>query len=212
MVVLIPVPVVVTAPGVLVKVHVPVAGKLLKTTSPVAIVQVGCVMAPTAGVDGVAGSALIITLAEAPDIHPEVLVTVKVNVPGVIPEIVVLVPVPVVVKLPGVLVNVHEPAGNPFKITDPEGTAHEGCVIVPTDGADGVTGCALITILAEATEVHPEALLTVKVYVPAANPVMVVFVPVPVVVTAPGVLVKVHVPDAGSPFKTTFPVETAQVG
>jgi len=37
---------------------------------------------------------------------------------------------------------------------------------VPTAGAGGVTGCALITALDEAGEVHPEEFVTVKEYVP----------------------------------------------
>ena len=36
--------------------------------------------------------------------------------------------------------------------------------------------------------------------------------PDPGVVTAPGVLVTVHVPVVGKPFKITLPVDTAQVG
>ena len=40
--------------GVLVTVHDP-AGKLLRTTLPVARVQVGCVIAPTTGFNGVTG-------------------------------------------------------------------------------------------------------------------------------------------------------------
>ena len=55
MVVLIPVPAVVTPPGVLVSVHVPVAGNSFNTTIPVAVAQVGCVIAPTDGAVGVAG-------------------------------------------------------------------------------------------------------------------------------------------------------------
>lgn len=122
----------------------PVEGKLLKTTSPVATAHVGCVITPTAGVEGVAGSALITTLAELPEVQPGALVTVYEYVPGVIPEMVALVPVPVVVTAPGVLVNVHVPdAGSPFITTEPEGTAHEGCVIVPIFGVNGVDGCAL---------------------------------------------------------------------
>ena len=54
MVVLVPEPVVVVPPGDLVKVHVPVAGKLFKTTLPVATVQVGCVTVPRVGAFGVA--------------------------------------------------------------------------------------------------------------------------------------------------------------
>jgi hypothetical protein len=40
----------------------------------------------------------------------------------------------------------------------------------------------------------------------------VILVPEPDVVTFPGVRVSVHVPEAGSPFKTTLPVATEQVG
>ena len=36
--------------------------------------------------------------------------------------------------------------------------------------------------------------------------------PVPVVVVPPGVLVRIQLPVAGSPFKTTLPVASAQVG
>jgi hypothetical protein len=83
---------------------------------------------------------------------------------------------------------------------------------VPTTGAVGVAGCAFITILADATEVHPEALVTVTVYVPAAMPVIVVLVPVPEAVIPEGVLETVHVPVDGKPFNTTLPVAVAQVG
>jgi len=55
MVVLVPEPVVVVPPGVLVSVHVPVAGKPLNTTLPVATAHVGCVIVPTTGAVGVAG-------------------------------------------------------------------------------------------------------------------------------------------------------------
>ena len=54
MVVLVPEPVVVVPPGDLVKVQVPVAGKLFKTTLPVATLQVGWVTVPTTGAVGVA--------------------------------------------------------------------------------------------------------------------------------------------------------------
>ena len=55
MVELVPVPVVVVPPGERVKVHVPLAGNPLKTTLPVAKVQVGWVIIPTVGAVGVAG-------------------------------------------------------------------------------------------------------------------------------------------------------------
>jgi hypothetical protein len=51
--------------------------------------------------------------------------------------------------------------------------AHVGCVTVPAVGADGVAGCAL-TIFDDTADVHPAALVCVKVYVPAlavTNPV-----------------------------------------
>ena len=76
MVVLVPVPVIVTAPGVLVNVHVPEDGKLLSTTLPVATLHVGCPMAPTVGAVGVTGWALITTSADDPETHVEALVTV----------------------------------------------------------------------------------------------------------------------------------------
>ena len=66
--------------------------------------------------------------------------------------------------------------------------------------------------LAEAGEIHPEALVTVYVYVPAASDEMVELVPEPVEVVPPGDLVNVHVPVAGNPFSTTLPVARAQVG
>ena len=46
---LVPVPVLVTAPGLRVNVHVPVDGKPFKTTLPVGVSQTGCVMVPTEG-------------------------------------------------------------------------------------------------------------------------------------------------------------------
>jgi hypothetical protein len=48
--------------------------------------------------------------------------------------------------------------------------------------------------------------------VPAAKPLIVTDVPLPVVITLPGVLVNIHEPDDGKPFNTTEPVATAQVG
>ena len=133
--------------------------------------------------------------------------------PAGIPEIVVPVPVPVLVALPGVLVMVHVPdEGNPLKAMLPVARVQVGSVIVPTVGADGVDGCALITTLPDAEDMHPEAFVTVKVYVPAARPDIDVLVPVPVAVVPPGVLVNVHVPDDGKPLNATPPVATVHVG
>jgi hypothetical protein len=69
--------VLVAPPGDRVKVQVPLAGKPLKITLPVAKAQLGWVIVPTVGAVGVAGWALITTLAEAGETHPEAFVTVN---------------------------------------------------------------------------------------------------------------------------------------
>ena len=69
-----------------------------------------------------------------------------------------------------------------------------------------------MTILADAAEVQPEAFVTVMVYVPVTIPDIVVVVPVPEVVIPEGMLVIVHVPVVGKPFKSTLPVATAHIG
>ena len=133
--------------------------------------------------------------------------------PAESPEIVVLVPVPELVVPPGVLVTVHVPvSGKPLNTTLPVATVQVVWVIVPTAGGVGVDGLVLIVTLADDDEVHPEEVVTVKEYVPAASPEIVVLVPVPGVVVPPGVLVSVHVPDAGRPLNTTLPVPTEDVG
>jgi len=160
--VLVPLPEVVTDPGVLVTVHVPVDGSPLSTTLPVANPQVGWVIVPTTGAVGVTGWALIIMFAVDAETQPSELVTVYVYVPGASPVIVLVVPLPVEVTDPGVRVSVQVPvAGNPLSGTLPVPDAHVGCTIVPTTGADGVGGCAGISTLADARDVHPEALVTV---------------------------------------------------
>ena len=71
---------------------------------------------------------------------------------------------------PGDAVKVQSPeAGSPLRTTLPVASTHVGWVIVPTVGAVGVAGCALITTLPEAGDVQPAAFFTVKVYVPAAR-------------------------------------------
>jgi hypothetical protein len=163
-VVLVPVPVVVAPPGVLVSVHVPVDGKLFKTTLPVSELFVGCVIVPTTGAGGVPGLAFITILSEGGEEHPAALVTVKVHVPGVSPEIVTDVPVPVVVLPHELWVMVHVPeAGKPDNTTLPVGTEQVGCVIVPIIGAVGVSGCVLITTGSDEPDKHPEAFITIKV-------------------------------------------------
>ena len=71
--------------------------------------------------------------------------------------IVVLVPVPLIA--PGFMVHVPV-AGKPFNTTDPVATAQVGWVIVPTVGAVGADGAALI-VTESAGEIHPAAFFTV---------------------------------------------------
>lgn len=75
---LVPVPVTIVPSGILVNVQVPVEGRLLKTTLPVARVHDGCVIVPVAGATGVDGCRLITILPDAAEVHPDAFVTVKV--------------------------------------------------------------------------------------------------------------------------------------
>ena len=61
-----------------VTVHVPDDGNPLKATLPVDNKQVGCVMVPTIGAVGVAGCAVMTAFPDAPDVHPDELVTLNV--------------------------------------------------------------------------------------------------------------------------------------
>jgi hypothetical protein len=79
-------------------------------------------------------------------------------------------------------------------------------VIVPTIGAVGATGAALIFTSADGSDIHPASVVTLKLYVPGIRFVMVVLVPDPFI--APGFIV--HVPVKGKPFNTTLPVEEVQ--
>jgi hypothetical protein len=125
-------------PGVMVSVQVPDAGRSYKKTLPVGKRHVGCVIGPIAGGAGGAGWALITTLADGAEVHPDVLVAVNVYVPGTSPEIVVPVPVPLVVIFPGVIVNVQFPDdGKSYKNTLPAAKMHVGCVTGPTEGVPG---------------------------------------------------------------------------
>lgn len=133
-------------------------GKPLNTALPVEDEQVVCVIELTVGAEGVTGCALIVTLTDAGEVHPEELVTVNVFTPGEIPVTVLTTPVPVIA--PGFMV--HVPNGKFPKSTLPVARVHVGCVTAPVVGADGVNGCVFITILADAEDVHPEALVTVK--------------------------------------------------
>ena len=66
---------------------------------------------------------------------------------------------PLPVTDPGLIVQL--PEGRPFNTTLPVADAQVVCVMVPTVGADGVTGCAFITTLADADEMQPNELVTV---------------------------------------------------
>jgi hypothetical protein len=209
----VPDPVNVVPPGDAVTVHEPTAGKPLKSTLPVATEHVGCVIVPTTGVVGVDGCVLITAFGVAVEVHPDALVTVNVYVFADKPLNVPVVPDPVNVVPPGDAVTVHEPtAGKPLKSTLPVATEHVGCVIVPTTGVVGVDGCVLITAFGVAAEVHPDAFVTVNVYVFADKPLNVPVVPDPVNVVPPGDAVTVHEPTAGNPLKSTLPVANKHVG
>ena len=70
---------------------------------------------------------------------------------------VVLVPLPAI--SPGLIIQL--PVGKPLKTTLPVATAHVGCMMLPTVGAEGADGCGLITISDDANEIQPTVLVTV---------------------------------------------------
>jgi hypothetical protein len=108
---------------------------------------------------------------------------------------------------PGILVSVHDPdVGSPLNTTVPVGEVHVGAVMAPGTGAEGGDEGGFITTFPDETEVHPIEFVTLKVYVPGANPLTVVPVPEPVEVISPGIRVRIHVPEMGSPVSTTLPV------
>jgi hypothetical protein len=126
-VVVVPVPVVRVPPGDRVNDHVPEAGNPLRTTLPVVSVQVGCVIVPIAGAEGVTGCASITTTDEGSDMQVPALLIVNVCDPAGIPEIVAFGPVTDVVVPPGDLVITHDPVvGIPLRTTLPVDVAHVG--------------------------------------------------------------------------------------
>jgi hypothetical protein len=161
------------------------------------------VIVPTRGAVGVTGATFITTLADKTDTQPASFVTVKECVPAARPEITVEVPVPGIA--PGLIVQL--PVGKPLSTTLPVGRAQVGCVIVPISGADGAVAEAIITTFADVGDTQPDALVTVKLYVPGISADKVVDVPEPVM--APGLIVQL---PAGKPLNITLPVESAQVG
>ena len=118
-------PVVVNVLGVLVTVQVP-AGKLLSATLPVATVQVGWVMVPTSGFNGVAGCVFITISAVGMEIQPSAFITMNVYVPAVSPLTVVDDVLPVVVIPPGLRISVQVPAGKPLNVTEPVASEQVG--------------------------------------------------------------------------------------
>jgi hypothetical protein len=76
----------------------------------------------------------------------------------------------------------------------------------------GKGGCAGINTLAEGTDKHPSAVVTVKLYDPVERPEIVELAPVPDVETVPGYRINVQVPDEGKPSNITLPVDVVQVG
>jgi hypothetical protein len=130
-------------------------GKPFKSTLPVETEQLGWVIVPITGAVGVA--AIITTLAVGIEGQPTSLVTVKLYVPAARPVKVLLAPVPA--TAPGLITQF--PAGKPLNTTLPVAIAHVGCVIAPTIGVDGVTGCVLMVKLADASEIQPDPLVTV---------------------------------------------------
>ena len=74
--------------------------------------------------------------------------------------IVVVVPVPAID--PGLITHVPV-AGSPLKTTLPVGAEHEeGCVIVPTIGANGPPGASFITTAVEGRDMQPASLVILK--------------------------------------------------
>ena len=163
MVVVVPEPVVVAPPGLALTVHVPEAGKPLRSTLPVGVVQSGSVTVPTTGEVGTIGAALIVAFNEAADVQPLLSVMVKEYVLGFKELNVADVPEPVCVTPPGEAAIVHEPdAGSPLKATDPVEVLQSGWVIVPINGAEGQEGTVFIAAFVDALEVQEKLLETVK--------------------------------------------------
>jgi hypothetical protein len=85
-------------------------------------------------------------------------------------------------------------------------------VIVPTTGADGAGGWALITALPDGTEVQVFAVVTVKVYEPEESPEKIVVVPLPESMDPTGLEVNTQFPFAGNPLIAILPVLEVHVG
>lgn len=80
-------------------------------------------------------------------------------------------------------------------------------MVAPGMGAAGVMGCELITTVADGSEIHPPAFVTVKLYDPETRPDTVALVVFPAI--APGYIVQF---PAGKPVNNTLPVDVPHVG
>ena len=78
MVVVVPLPVLVIAPGYRVRVQVPLAGRSSRSTLPVATPQMGWVIDTTVGASGVNGPVLITAVEDKSERQPTLLITVHV--------------------------------------------------------------------------------------------------------------------------------------
>ena len=97
-------------------------------------------------------------MADAGEVHPTEFVTVKLYVAGAKPDTVELEPEPDIA--PGLIVQL--PAGKPFNTTLPVARAQVGIVMVPTAGAEGVTGCgSTVTDVGEDMQVLSRCFLRV---------------------------------------------------
>ena len=115
---------------------------------------------PIIGSVGAPSPIFIITLADARDVQPDADVTVKLYEPGIRSVTVALVPVPVMA--PGLIVQIPV-GGRPLSMTLPVKAVHEdGWVIAPIAGAAGVPGGDIVTTSVEESDIHPAALVTLK--------------------------------------------------
>lgn len=89
----------------------------------------------------------------------------------------------------------------------PVDTAQVGCTATVATGDSGAPGTSLIITSSDKAEGHPIELITVKLYFPVVNPVIVWLGPEPDI--APGLIIQF---PKGKLFKTTLAVEIVQVG
>ena len=174
----------------------PLPGAVVVTV-PVATKQVGWVVTLAVGAAGVAFMVTVFV-----ELQP-VLVSVKVRT---------LLPAVTPVTKPASVTDAF-----PFELLHVPPVVGVTVIVLPTHTAlgppnVGLAGSPVISMLADAAEVHPAALVTVNVYVPLSGKLLIVVLAVlPVVVTLPGVLVTVQLP-LGKPLNTTLPVGVVHVG